>query len=281
MGSLYGRLLSEDDGSTTKVTYNGRDKIVMAGTVDGKASTITLTRASDGTIGWAVSDNLDEDLSEELEYDAEAEKAKYNEGRVDGFLEWNDGLDELTVSMAADKREIRATEDSNELNLDNLKGESRTWNCSPPRKQKTLTLHNSSPFPDIKRSITVRRSQSIIINNYAIHNFSDGSDWYIVRFGGTLNPSGQYKREDNDGRPDYVWGHTGYYTLAAVLDPSASGITLIDTAPKNANKTQIRRAEGDPHPHGGAGSHEQDHQLTGTKRLFLFPRGREAAGVIV
>ena len=226
------------DNGATHVTYNGSDTLTLVGVVEGENLNLILTKESDRTVRYSAS--LPDDEEETEAYDAEAEKAKYNEGRVDGFLEWNDGLDELTVSMAADKREIRATADSNELNLDNLKGESRTWNCSPPRKQKTLTLHNSSPFPDIKRSITVRRSQSIIINNYAIHNFSDGSDWYIVRFGGTLNPSGQYKREDNDGRPDYVWGHTGYYTLAAVLDPSASGITLIDTAPKNANKTQTK-----------------------------------------
>ena len=231
----------EDDGSTTHVTYNGSDTIEAVGTQNGQDVSMTLTKGSDGKISFTVSDNFIQDMVDNTEpYDAEAENAKYNESRVEGFIEWNDALDELTVSMAADKREIRAAADSNELNLDNLKGESRTWHCSPPAKQKKLTMHNPPAIDDRTVTITVKRSHTITINNYAIHNFSDGSDWYIVRFGGTLNPSGQYKRQERTGMWDYVWGHTGYYELGALLDNGASGTVMYDSAPKNANKEQTK-----------------------------------------
>lgn len=237
-GTAATKDVTEDDGSTTHISYNGSDTIEAARTKDGEEQTITLTKNSDGTIGLNVSDNFAEDLLGDVKYDAEAEKAKYNESRAASFLDWNDSLDELAVSMAADKREIRTAADENELNLDNLKGESRTWNCSPPSRQKDLTMHNPGAFKNRTKTITVNRSHTIIINNYAIHNFSDGSDWYIVKLGGALNPSGQYQHEKPSGAADYVYGHTGHYRIISTLDSERT--TLIDTAPHNANKEQTK-----------------------------------------
>jgi len=218
------------------VTYDGSDTLTLVGVVEGQNLTLVLTKESDGTVRYSAT--FPDDKEETETYDAEAEKAKYNESRVEGFIEWNDALDELTVSMAADKREIRAAADSNELNLDNLKGESRTWHCSPPAKRKTLTMHNPRVIGNVTKTITVNRSNTIVINCYPIHNFSDGSDWYIVKYTGTLNPSGQYKRQDRTGACDYVWGHTGHYRFLATIDKDNA--TLIDSAPKNANKEQTK-----------------------------------------
>ncbi len=226
------------DNGETHATYNGSDTLTLVEVVEGRELTLILTKASDGTIQFG---SLEEEKEEAAEpYDAEAEKTKYNEGRVDSFLQWNDGLDELNVSMASDKVEIRATTaaDNNELNLDNLKGESRMWNCSPPAKRKTLTLHEPGAYKNVEKTITVSRSNNLIINSYAIHNFSDGSDWYIVKYTGTLNPSGQYHRQDRTGGCDYVWGHTGHYRFLATIDKDNA--TLIDSAPKNANKEQTK-----------------------------------------
>ena len=69
--------------------------------------------------------------------------------------------------------------------------------------------------------------------------------------GGTLNPSGQYHREDRTGSYDLVWGHTGYYTLGVSLYTSGwlptkgvmrdtSGITLMDSSPKNEKRTATK-----------------------------------------
>ena len=258
----------EDDGTPAKVTYDGNNNLTITETSDGKEYTGTLTKGSDGNISVTFAPELvNEILSEDKDFQKLREEIKeayrqYQEGRVQDFMDWCDGMADLNASMTADKAEITAAADD-EVKLADLKGESKTWACSPPSKQKTLAVafegsaqDSNNPFRSVERSMTVNRKHTITINSYPIHNFTDGSDWYIIKLGGTLNPSGQYQREDRTGNFDLVWGHTGYYTLGISLytlnrgyhsiqwlihnsekAKYTSGITLMDSSPKNVNRT--------------------------------------------
>ncbi len=244
-GTPANATITEEDGSASTAAYNGSDTLTVSGDIgDGEIGAFTLTKAADGTLSLTLSDNLVNDLAEESskELDLSGALRQYHEERVQSFIDWCDTLEETSSSMTADKAEIIAAADE-ETKLTDLNGESRTWNASPPAKYKTLKL----PRPGIKakgveKSITVKRDQRITINTYPIHNFTDGSDWYILKLGGTLNPSGQYNRETRTGNCDIVWGHTGYYMFGASLFSAKStkitdGITLMDSSPKNENRT--------------------------------------------
>ena len=90
--------------------------------------------------------------------------------------------------MTADKREIRTAEGKNVVDLNTLNAESHTWNCNPRHKMRTLTLHDVWLYKkkwknEWSINMVPFRSQTLIINTYPIHNFRDGSDWYIFKLG--------------------------------------------------------------------------------------------------
>ena len=129
-----------------------------------------------------------DEIVDEIVSDAQLAQAfidayrQYQEGRVQDFIDWCDGIEGLNSSMTADKAEITAAADD-EVKLADLKGESKTWACSPPSKQKTMAVafeesaqDSNNIFRTVERSITVNRKQTITINSYPIHNFTDGSD---------------------------------------------------------------------------------------------------------
>ena len=250
----------EDDGTPAKVVYDGNNTLTITETENGKEYTGALTKESDGNMSVTLPQEVIDEIVDEIMSDEQLAQAfinaykQYQEGRVQDFIDWCDGIEGLNSSMTADKAEITAAADD-EVKLADLKGESKTWACSPPAKRKNMFLPGAEDQyteEDIYayRSITVSRKQTITINSYPIHNFTDGSDWYIVKLGGTLNPSGQYHREDRTGNSDIVWGHTGYYTLGVSLytlktpnrgeTKNTSGITLMDSSPKNVNRTATK-----------------------------------------
>ena len=227
---------------TATITYDGNNTIRVVGTLEnGESEDMTLTKISDDKFSFDVSQSLVEEALKELDktYSDEEAKKLYHESQVENFLEWHKNLDTMSESMAAEKSEIRAS--AEEVNLADFKGESFTCDLSPVEYViKFLKNDTSNGYKVPRKAILKRRKNNVTINVYPVHNFSDGSDWYILKLGGTLNPQNQYFHDRRTGGTDYVYGHTGYYALAACIDNSESGITMIDHSPKNVNYKETK-----------------------------------------
>ncbi|MBR0316875.1 MAG: leukocidin family pore-forming toxin [Synergistaceae bacterium] len=235
--------ITEIEGKeTATITYDGNNTIHAVGTLEnGKPAEMTLTKISDDKFSFDVSQSLVEEALKEPDktYSDEEAKKLYHESQVENFLEWHKNLDTMSESMAAEKSEIRAS--AEEVNLADFKGESFTCDLSPVEYvTKFLMNDTSNGYKVARATILKRRKNNVTINVYPVHNFSDGSDWYILKLGGTLNPQNQYFHEQRTGGTDYVFGHTGYYALAACIDNSESGITMIDHSPKNVNYKETK-----------------------------------------